>query len=336
MIKSIEIFNDYVKILDQTKLPLEETYLEITDYKEMIEAIKKLKIRGAPALGIAAAATAYLALKKCSRKNYSDYFEKVIKQIEESRPTAVNLFMATRKIKDFLLRNKKINKTELEQKVFNYTEQLTRKEIKSCLDMAENGLKLFPKKRKLSVLTHCNTGSLATVGIGTALGLIRKLNEVYDLTVFVDETRPLLQGSRLTMWELLKDRIKARLISDNMAAHIVQTRKIDAIMTGADRIAQNGDSANKIGTMNLAILAKHFEIPFYIVAPETTIDKNISSGKEISIEQRNKKDVTCFNGLYSAPPNSPAENPAFDVTPAKLINAIITDKKNYFFPYNFS
>ncbi len=331
-LESIKLFRDKIIIIDQTLLPSKELELEIINYREMIEAIKKLRIRGAPALGVAAAATAYLAAKEFHKKDdFITLLLKAIDEIEESRPTAVNLFLATEKIKKIISNNENLNIPEM---IFNFACELRDYEIEACEKMGKNGAD-FLGKPNLKILTHCNAGSLATVGIGTSLGVIRKIAERFKIQVFVDETRPLLQGARLTMWELMKSGVPCTLISDNMAASTILSEQIDCIITGADRIAVNGDTANKIGTFNLGILSKHFNIPFYIVAPETTIDKEILTGNEINIEQRNPDEVRHFHSVKTAPINCLVHNPAFDVTPAELISGIITDKKVYKFPYKF-
>jgi len=329
MIKSIEIKENSVVILDQTQLPQNENYLEITDYRSMIEAIKSLRIRGAPALGIAAVAAAWLAVKE---RNYTpkdtSFLENAFIEIEASRPTAVNLFHAMKEVRKLYAENMK-NICRLEAKLIYYCNSLQEKERTSCEQMAANGLTLFDPSARLKILTHCNTGSLATTGAGTALGLIAALAKRQKVTVYVDETRPLLQGSRLTMWELGKLKIESYLITDNMAASIIKSEKIDCIITGADRIAANGDTANKIGTLNLAILAKYFSIPFYIVAPETSFDLSTPSGKDIIIEERLPQEVRGFRDCKAAPDSCLVRNPAFDVTPANLITSIITDKQIY-------
>ncbi|PID28935.1 MAG: S-methyl-5-thioribose-1-phosphate isomerase [Candidatus Cloacimonadota bacterium] len=329
-VKSIDFDRQKAEIIDQTLLPNDFKLLKITDYREMIEAIKTLRIRGAPAIGIAASVACYLAAKEIQTKNgnYSDFLE-AVKEIEASRPTAVNLFYACNGIRAI---NAEIK--NLPAKVYDYAEKLRDYEIDACRKMGENGARLISKK-SLKILTHCNTGSLATVGIGTALGMIRVLAESHDVHVFVDETRPLLQGARLTAWELGESGIPYSLITDNMVASVIRSEKIDMIITGADRIAANGDSANKIGTFNLAVLAKYFGIPLYIVAPETTLDSKIRNGEEIIIEERSPSEVKQWRDVKTAPENANAKNPAFDVTPSELIKAIITEKNVYSYPYQF-
>ena len=330
MIESICISKNKIEILDQTQLPFVEKYIIIENYREMAEAIFKLKIRGAPAIGIAAATGCYLAALEFENKDdaLSNIF-KAITDLENTRPTAVNLFSATSKIRKII----KNNPNNISDQLYKFTISLMNYEKTACEKMGENGLKFIGKVKK--ILTHCNTGSLATYGIGTALGVIREIALENQIKVFADETRPLLQGARLTMWELNKSNIDATLITDNMAAQIIKREKIDCIIVGADRIAKNGDSANKIGTLGLSILAKYFNIPFYIVAPETTIDRNISTGNEIKIEERNHNEVRKIKDFSITSDEFKAANPAFDVTPSELITAIITDEKVYTYPYIF-
>jgi methylthioribose-1-phosphate isomerase len=320
-IYSIKRIDQKFEIIDQTLLPHEEKYLLIDEYQEMIEAIKKLRIRGAPAIGIAGAAAAYLAFQQYQHDpNFKQKMANALTEIENSRPTAVNLFHAIKTCRDAI---QGVSKDAL-YSVSTIVDNLMHYELSACEKMAQNGFTHIPPNIT-RFLTHCNTGSLATYGIGTALGVIRKIASHREIEVFVDETRPLLQGSRLTMWELMKSNIKCTLITDNMAARTIEQKGIQAIITGADRIAQNGDTANKIGTFNLAILAKHFNIPFYIVAPETTIDRNIRTGQEMIIEERDINEITHLHEMPLAPKHAQAFNPAFDVTPHELITAIITD-----------
>jgi len=327
---------DFFEIIDQNLLPHTERYCEIKDCFEMIKAIKMLKIRGAPAIGIAAAVAAYLACKnyvdaniaqdnassQTIKSDFLRYMSNVIAEIENSRPTAVNLFHATEKIKMIL----KTDHRKWMLLINDLVNNLMQYEYNACEKMSQKGLDYIPHGFT-RFLTHCNTGSLATYGIGTALGVIKKIAQKRNIEVFVDETRPLFQGARLTVWELSKYGIKNTLISDNMGAWTIKTKKIQAIITGADRIAKNGDTANKIGTLNLAILAKHFKIPFYIVAPESTIDNKIDSGKSITIEERDSCEISFINNAPIAPPNTKVFNPAFDVVPIELISAIITENR---------
>jgi len=327
---SIKRINNHFEIIDQTALPHFENYVMITDYHDMIKAIKTLQIRGAPAIGIAAIAGAYLA---CERYRHEVDFEiklsNALIEIENSRPTAVNLFHAIERVRSVLIGDSSL----WMDKINGLVDELMLYEFKACEDMAVNGLQFIPKEYT-RFLTHCNTGSLATYGCGTALGVLKKIAINRDIEVYVDETRPLLQGSRLTMWELMKANIKCHLITDNMAARTIEEKHIQAIIVGADRIAKNGDTANKIGTFGLAILAKYFNIPFYVVAPETTIDCKTETGNDMIIEERPAEEVSNIvvanhdiPKIQIAPDNADVYNPAFDITPSDLITAIITDKR---------
>lgn len=319
-------------IMDQTLLPLEEKQIEIRDHRQMIEAIKALRIRGAPAIGIAGAGACWMAAIEYEKEDqFKEKLLQAVAEIESSRPTAVNLFNATARVREIIAITQE---EKLVQTLHEYVDSLFHYEYEACNDMAENGFKAIPSHIN-TFLTHCNTGGLATYGIGTALGVLRRIAKDRAITVFADETRPLLQGARLTMWELQKSHIDAFLISDNMAAHTIKTKGIQCIVTGADRICKNGDSANKIGTFNLAILARHFNIPFYIVAPESTIDRACPHGDQICIEERAPEEVTSLKGIQTAPLDSKAFNPAFDVTPGELITAIITERAIYEQPYCF-
>ncbi|HNW99784.1 MAG TPA: S-methyl-5-thioribose-1-phosphate isomerase [Candidatus Cloacimonadota bacterium] len=334
IIRPIQLFEDTVLILDQTLLPGEERWLEIHDYRNMIEAIKSLRVRGAPLLGLAAITAIYLAaIEFTNDDNFAGRLAKAIQEVEASRPTAVNLFKATARVKAIL--NSSANSEDVINQLRNLYLSIHRFEEAACDSMGQNGASLFQSSGKLNIMTICNTGSLATIGIGTALGVIRTLAQSHDVHVYATETRPLLQGARLTMWELQKSGIPATLITDNMAGWVMKTKGIDAILTGADRITVSGDTANKIGTLNLAILAHHYHIPFYVVAPETTIDTSISSGDEIRIEERKPGEITFICKQSIAPEGCDVFNPAFDVTPHSLISGIITDRGVYKPPCKF-
>ncbi len=336
MIQSIIINNKEVEIIDQTLLPQEEKYIRINNYKEMIEAIKKLRIRGAPAIGVAglvACAQAWDSLKEEDNLNYDQVF-KAFQEIEDARPTAVNLSYAVN-IARVCLQDKQVALAH--DIIWEKARALAEQEKLASEAMAKYGLAcIYQKQTELRILTHCNTGSLATYGQGTALAVIKALAKKTKVKVWVDETRPLLQGSRLTMWELMKEGIECYLISDSMAAHTIKMKSIDLIITGADRITRNGDSANKIGTYSLSILAKHFKIPFYIVAPTSTIDYALAEGSEIIIEERDSSELIYLKGSQIAPEDSQTFNPAFDVVDNENIAAIITDKGVFTKPYDFS
>ncbi len=334
MIESIIIKNKRVKIIDQTLLPQVEKLLPINNYKEMVEAIKKLRIRGAPAIGIAglvAAALAWDEIKKISDRELM--FTNALQEIVYARPTAVNLSYAINIAKE-CIDNKKI--FHQEDILWDKALELAEEEKQACQAMADNGVKaIYRQQEEIRILTHCNTGSLATYGQGTALAVIKALAKKTKVKVWVDETRPLLQGARLTMWELMKEGIECYLISDSMAAHTIKMKSIDLIITGADRITTNGDSANKIGTLNLSILAKYYDIPFYIVAPTSTIDFNLRQGSLIVIEERDGAELKYIKDIQIAPESSNTFNPAFDVVDNENINAIITDMGVFTKPYDF-
>ena len=314
-------------LLDQTKLPVQVVFLEYVDYLSVADAIRSMKVRGAPAIGVAAAYGVVLAAhqyKKLERIVFSNKMEEALNKLRETRPTAVNLFWA-------LERMAKV----LEAKDLEVSEIVNRLEKEAILiqeeDLAMNIKMGFLGQQLLSpgvnILTHCNAGALATAGYGTALGVIRaaakegKVNMVY-----VDETRPLLQGSRLTAFELMEEGIPVTLITDNMAAFFMQQGKIDCVIVGADRITANGDVANKIGTYGVAVLANYHNIPFYVAAPSSTFDLSLQTGKDIPIEERNPDEIRKIGEVWIAPKKVNVLNPAFDVTPHQLITAIITDK----------
>jgi len=320
--------DDKVIIIDQIALPLEEKYLEITDYRELADAIKQLKIRGAPAIGIAGAFGVCLGAFQVEEKNYSEFKKKVeiiIDELAATRPTAVNLFWALNRMRSIIDQNQGIETDVLKSKLLNEAVQILEQDQNTCQQMGEHGATLL--KDGDTVLTHCNAGALATGGIGTALGVIfTAVKQGKKIKVYADETRPLLQGARLTTWELMRAGIDVTLICDNMAAWVMQQGLVDCVIVGADRIAANGDAANKIGTYNLAVLANHHKIPFYVVAPTSTFDLSLESGKEIPIEQRASEEVTEGFGKRTAPNRVTVFNPAFDVTPNELITAIISEK----------
>jgi len=305
-------------ILDQRRLPAEELWMPCKSSADVANAIKTLAVRGAPAIGIAAAFGLVLAAKA------GEKLEEAAETLINARSTAINLEWSVRRTMKAILDN---SGGDTYQTCLQEAEQILKEEIKSNLAIAKLGARLFDQDKKYSILTHCNTGALATGGIGTALGVIKELYLTGKLSmVWVDETRPLLQGSRLTAFELKEDDIPATLITDNMAGWLMKQGKVDAVIVGADRIAKNLDTANKIGTYSLAVLAKAHGIPFYIAAPRSTFDPDTPSGNEIPIEERDNHEVLQFNGNASAP-SIPVYNPAFDVTPHELINCIITESK---------
>lgn len=326
-IKTIEWRNGAVRLIDQTKLPHKLVYVNCRDTKALWDAIKKLKVRGAPALGVAGGFGIALGMKNSRAKNSGQFLKELKKASEylgSSRPTAVNLFWALERMERVASVHKKLSVKDLKKILLKEAFKIQAEDKKTCSDMAKYGSSLI--KSGDTILTHCNAGALATAGCGTALGVLYKVKEQgKKIKVYADETRPLLQGARLTVWELMRAGIDTTLNCDNMAASLMAQGKIDKIFVGADRIASNGDTANKIGTYSLAILAKYHNIPFYVVAPVSTIDFNIKSGKQIPIEQRSADEVRCFGTSQTAPDCVKVYNPAFDVTPASLITAIITE-----------
>jgi len=328
---SLKFENQKLIYLDQTKLPLEEIYIETEDYERIAKAIERLEVRGAPLIGIAAAYGLALSLKDIDA-DIGNQFKKAYKRLAETRPTAVNLFNALNYLKREF--EKLTDKTNAYETLLIKAKEIHKKDLEFCLKIGRNGLSLF--NQKSNVLTHCNTGKLATGGIGTAFGIIKTAFENGLVNhVFADETRPLNQGLRLTAFELSKNGIPFTLQTDSSAAELMKQGKVDLVITGADRIALNGDSANKIGTYNVAILANHHKIPFYIAAPSTTIDRTIATGNEIEIEYRNKKELFFIGSTQLTHDSYEAFTPAFDVTPAHLISGIITEKGLHTFPFNF-
>ncbi len=328
---SLKFEDDFFVYIDQTKLPLEEEYITTDNYERIAVAIERLEVRGAPAIGITAAYGITLAMKNIL-DNYEYQFNLAYKRLKRTRPTAVNLFWALDEMK------KVFNSVDNYDDIFNKLKaraiEIHNEDIKSCDAMGENGVGLF--ENNSVILTHCNTGQLATGGAGTAFSVIKKAFETGKIKfVYADETRPLLQGSRLTAFELSKSNIPFEILPDSAAAFLMKQRKIDAVITGADRIAKNGDTANKIGTYNLAILCKYYKIPFYIAAPISTIDFSIESGDEIEIEMRGSDEMSHIRGVQIIKEEYTTYTPAFDVTPNELLTAIITDKQVHKPPYNF-
>ena len=328
MIKTIEICPDCVRLLDQRKLPLVEEYVECHTYQEVAEAIRTMVVRGAPAIGVAAAGGIALGvqhLQAGSAEETSAQFETICTTLAQTRPTAVNLFWAIARMRACAQKYYGAPLLQLQQALQTEAQGLLQEDIAINRRIGVYGLPLVPPGS--TVLTHCNAGALATAGYGTALGVIRAAHFAgRHVQVFADETRPFLQGARLTTWELQRDCIPVTLITDNMAGYFMHAGKIDLVIVGADRIAANGDAANKIGTYSLAVLAKEHNIPFYVAAPISTLDLSLKSGDEIPIEQRNPREVTHIKEHQLAPDGVGVQNPAFDVTPNDLIAAIITDK----------
>ena len=327
-VPTIEYRSNKVYIVDQTKLPGRFERIRVRDIRAMWWAIKRLKIRDAPAIGIAGAFGVVLGLQHKRFTTYAQLKKRVDRCVEylaTSRPTAVNLFWALRRMKACAEINRDLNVEVITRRLVGEARAILREDMAICRRMADHGTRLVRKGD--AILTHCNAGGLATADYGTALGVLFRSNELGKaIHVYVDETRPLLQGARLTVWELKRAGIGVTLICDNMAASLMAGKRIDKIFVGADRLAANGDTANKIGTYNLAVLAKYHNVPFYVVAPSSTFDTAIKSGKGIPIEQRGASEVTSIQGRRIAPDGIDVYNPAFDVTPSKLITAIVTEK----------
>jgi len=327
MVKTIEWKGNFVRILDQVRLPQEEIYLDCFTYRQVISAISKMNIRGAPAIGLATALGIALGVQGIlnqDREIFCQEMNDICEEFFRTRPTAVNLVWAINQLKETAL-NHSGDVSGLKEAIKARALALLDDDLQINKEIGRQGEPLIPEGA--SILTHCNAGALATAGYGTALGVIRAAHEAgKKISVYVDETRPFLQGARLTAWELMEEKIPATLITDNMAGYFMQQGKIDLVIVGADRVAANGDVANKIGTYSLGILARAHAIPFYVAAPTSTLDLNLSTGQEIPIEERNHEEVTCIGGIRIAPENINVANPAFDVTPNEYISALITEK----------
>ena len=336
--KPLEWIDGRLKFLDQTKLPLEESFCETDDVVFIADAIKRLAIRGAPLIGIAAAygvALASLSLNRSMIKDARPHLLSVLDLLSSTRPTAVNLFWALERQRRVLDAWQSDSITGLQDNLLNEAKLIHQEDVEMCERISSFGVELLPND--CSILTHCNAGALATGGRGTAVGIITKAWELGRLKhVYMDETRPLLQGARLTAWEMKQAKIPATLIVDNTAAVLMQQRKIDAVIVGADRIAMNGDVANKVGTYSLAVLAKHHGIPFYVAAPVSTIDVRMGTGKDIPIEERDAREVTESFGKRTAPESVHVYSPAFDVTPHEFITSIVTDQGVHRPPFSAS
>ncbi len=327
-IKPIEWKDDKVVMLDQRRLPLQEVYVTCEDYKAVADAIQNMTVRGAPAIGVAAAMGVALGALGIGVKTFDEFYTKLLKvceTIEATRPTAVNLFWATKRMKRLCQAHKDLPIGELQDRLKDEAIRICFEDVETNRQIGRNGAILF--KDGDCVLTHCNAGALATAGFGTALGVLYAATEEgKKLKVFADETRPFLQGARLTAWELTKSGIDTTVITDSMAGHLMAKGKIDRVIVGADRIASNGDVANKIGTYSVAILAKYHNIPFYVAAPMLTIDFSMATGNEIFIEERDASEVTHIGPTQIVPDEARVFNPAFDVTPAALVTALITER----------
>ena len=330
MIPTLEWLPEGVNFLDQTKLPLEETYVLATDYKEVATVIRDMIVRGAMAIGVSGAMGVALGIECSTAATLPELTAEVADicdHLAATRPTAVNLFWGIDRVRHLYTALAEMNApiAEIKAAVVTLAREMYDEDIANCRQLGANGADLMP--RKGTVLTHCNAGALAACGYGSALGVIRAaIERGHEIDVFADETRPYLQGARLTAWELMKDNIPTTVLCDNMAAHLMKQGRIQAVIVGADRIAANGDTANKIGTYGVSILAKEHGIPFYVAAPWATLDLETAHGDLIPIEQRSARELTHVNGKQMTPDGVAVENPAFDVTPAKYITAIITER----------
>lgn len=326
--KTIEWKDGKVVLIDQTLLPLKEVYIETSDYLRVAEAIKVLSVRGAPAIGVAAAYAVALAAAQSNAKDTPGFLREIGEAIEvigATRPTAVNLFWALDRVSKKAHANSHLAVSRLKRVLKEEADIIAEEELQMSRSMGEHGAEVIEDGD--TILTHCNAGSLATVDYGTALAVIRSAhNQGKNIHVYADETRPLLQGARLTTWELMRENIPVTLICDNMAGYFMNLGKIDKVVVGADRIAANGDVANKIGTYSVAVLAKEHGVPFYVAAPISTIDISLPDGGGIPIEERSPHEVTGFGGSQVATAGVRVANPAFDVTPNHLIAGIVTDR----------
>jgi methylthioribose-1-phosphate isomerase len=338
MIQTLEWTESGVRFIDQTKLPMEEVYVTCQTYRQVADVIRDMVVRGAPAIGVAAAMGIALGAKDSAATTTGELkndLDQICDVIGKTRPTAVNLFWAIRRMQDKFESLRVRPLPQIKQGLIEEAQRMHAEDIAANQAMGRHGAALMPASG--GVLTHCNAGALATCGYGTALGVIRAaVEQGKKIHVYADETRPFLQGSRLTAWELMKDGIPTTVISDNMAGAMMKQGKIGAIVVGADRIAANGDVANKIGTYTVAVLAKEHSIPFYVAAPFSTIDLATTDGSKIPIEQRNAREVTHIAGKQMVPDGVQIENPAFDVTPAKYVTAIITERGIARAPYEES
>ncbi len=325
---AIEYKNNKLILIDQRKLPTINEKFECTTYQDVEFAIRDMVVRGAPAIGAAAAYGVVLAAKEFKDSARDVFFiemDKACDILNRARPTAVNLMWAIKRMRNLIEEKKEMSIDDIYHSLKEEADKVLAEDIDTNKQMAKHGNEIVPSNA--TILTHCNTGALATAGYGTALGVIREAHKTgKNIFVYADETRPRLQGGRLTAWELKQENIPAKLIADSVAATLIRDKKIDLILVGADRIAVNGDTANKIGTFMLSVVAKAYGVPFYVVAPTTTIDFDIETGEEIEIEERSSEEVTHIRGVRVAPEEIDVYNPAFDVTPSENITGIITEK----------
>jgi len=335
MVETIQWIEGAVVMIDQTRLPLERKYVTCRSYQEVAAAIRDMTIRGAPAIGVAAAMGVAIGVLHASPTGLDAQMEEICATLAGTRPTAVNLFWAIDRMKRVYASLAGQPIEDIRRRLVEEALLVREEDIAICRAIGRNGAALVPDRK--TVLTHCNAGALATAGYGTALGVIRAAVEAgKQIDVFADETRPFLQGARLTVWELQQDSIPTTLITDNMAGHFLKSGRIGCVVVGADRIAANGDVANKVGTYSVAVLAKENGVPFFVAAPVSTLDLSLASGDAIPIEQRAADEVTHVFGTRIAPEGTVVENPAFDVTPARYVAAIITEKGVARAPYEES
>lgn len=334
-VTTIEWRDDHVRMIDQTRLPEELVHLDIDDVDTLAEGIRALRVRGAPAIGIAGAFGLLLGIQDCDEADRDSFFRKLnatADYLNSTRPTAVNLSWALNRMKQVAEINRDKSVAEIKQILKNEALSIWEEDRRTCRLIGKHGQALLGQGSR--VLTHCNTGALATADYGTALGVVFAAHEAgKKISVYADETRPLLQGARLNVWELMNEGIDVTLICDNTAAFVMQKNQVDCCIVGADRIAANGDTANKIGTYNVAVLAEKHGIPFYVAAPYSTIDFELSDGSQIPIEERSSEEITNGFGRRTAPAETKVFSPAFDMTPNELISAIITEKGVIYPPF---
>ncbi|MCR4432293.1 MAG: S-methyl-5-thioribose-1-phosphate isomerase [Tepidanaerobacteraceae bacterium] len=338
MIKTMEFRDGKLFLLDQRKIPIETEFFECMTFEDVDFAIKDMVVRGAPAIGAAAAYGVVLAAGQfmgCDKLEFLKRMNEACDVLYASRPTAVNLMWAVKRMRRVFDDNLSLETRQIYEKLKEEADEIFKEDFATNKKIAEYGNTVVPQKA--CILTHCNTGALAATGYGTALGIVREaFYSGKDIFVYADETRPRLQGARLTAWELVQEGIPSKLIADSASATLIRDKKIDLILVGADRIASNGDTANKIGTFMLSVVAKVYGVPFYIAAPTSTIDFDIDTGKDIKIEERSAEEITHISGVRIAPEGIEVYNPAFDVTPAENITAIITEKGIVTEPYRES
>jgi len=335
MIQTIQWTDEGVVMIDQTRLPSEELYVTCRNYVEVADAIRTMIIRGAPAIGVAAAMGVAIGVAQADPANLDAEFARICEELGSTRPTAVNLFWGIDRMKRLYGSVRRLPWDQIRDRLIAEAMLIREEDIEINKAIGRHGAPLVPDGR--TVLTHCNAGALATAGYGTALGVVRAAVEAgKDIDVYADETRPFLQGARLTVWELQRDGIRATLITDNMAGHFLHSGRIGCVIVGANRIAANGDVANKIGTYGVAVLAKENNVPFYVAAPVSTLDLTLPNGDHIPIEERGAAEVTHMRGVRVAPEGTEVRNPAFDVTPNRYVTAIITEKGVARAPYTES